>query len=269
MVTIGSKTKEIGDLYNAGLTIEEIARRFQISKRGVEKRLNSYKKLSLGLYPAVEIEPRWTLQMVKEGFDRFLAEHGRLPTAYEVDDTSYLPSSRQIQRRFGGLSALREQLGYKDVHFGKGKHRRDIQARSGLRGGNAEDELERLLIDRFGELFVHSERRFGDNRNRVDFVVYARDKVVGIDVFATDDKRTLIKNIGVKMPKYINFPSNIPLFFVVWGDGLTQEEIDIATKNTSKLASYPSLRVVNSSSLLNYLATLSPLTNPDGYSAML
>lgn len=57
----------------------------------------------------------WTQEKLKIAFERYIAEYGRLPTAPEVDLTDYLPSSRQIQRSFGGLKKLRQALGYEDV----------------------------------------------------------------------------------------------------------------------------------------------------------
>jgi len=273
MVTVGEKTKRIVQLHKDGLSVEEIAEHFNISTGSVLKRLKSFEKIEQGFYspgnPNYKLDYQkpvtWTTEQMKEGFDRFLKENGRLPTAYEIDDTPYLPSARQIQRRFGGVSKLRLELGYGEVHFGKGVQRGDRSRATGLRGGAAEDELEKMLVKRFGELFVQSEKRFGEIRNRVDFVVYAKDVVVGIDVFATDDKRTIIKNIAVKIPKYISFPKDVPLFFVVWTDKITQQEIDRAIANMSKLALLPHLKVVNADSLFENLIDLETLIPPMGY----
>ena len=52
----------------------------------------------------------WTVNR-KEGFERFVQENGRLPSAVEIDAIDYLPSSRLIQRKFGGLERLRGALG--------------------------------------------------------------------------------------------------------------------------------------------------------------
>jgi hypothetical protein len=37
--------------------------------------------------------PIWSKDAIKEGFDKFIYENGRLPKAHEVDKSSYLPSS--------------------------------------------------------------------------------------------------------------------------------------------------------------------------------
>jgi hypothetical protein len=193
MPSLGDKTNQIVKLHESGVSVEDIASQFGISLRSVEKRLSSYKKVRLGLYPAPQIEPKWNNENIKAGFDRFITENGRLPTAYEIDDCSYLPSARQIQRRFGGLSNL-----------------------------------------------------------------------FGIDVFSTDDKRYVVKNIGVKLPKYLSFPSTIPLFFVIAGDNLTQEEVDLISTSIVRLAELPMAKLITVSALYDYLKTIEPLALPDG-----
>ena len=273
MVAVGEKTKQIVRLYNDGESVENIALQFGISQGSVLKRLKSYEKISSGFYTSSEYKDKnryevpvvWTIENIKIGLDRFISESGHLPTAYEVDDCPYLPSSRQIQRRFGGLSKLREQLGYDQIHLGRGSNRGDSSRKTGLRGGNAEDELEKLLVAKFGELFVQSEKRFGVKRNRIDFLIYAKNALIGIDVFATDEKRTIIKNVAVKIPKYISFPSHIPLFFVVWSDAISDDEITNAVKNMSSMSRLPNLKVVGVNSMLSYLENLEPLSPPNNY----
>lgn len=80
----------------------------------------------------------WTIEKIKEGFERFEKENGRLPRALEVDSISYLPSARQIQRAFGGLVELRKLIGYEDNNFSAGKHRSKIGLES-----NAAVKMER------------------------------------------------------------------------------------------------------------------------------
>lgn len=175
----------------------------------------------------------WNIEKIKEGLDRFLIQNGRLPTSPEVDKLEYLPSSRQIQRKFGGLEKLRSILGYEDTHLGKGKYRSAISIRSNLNGRNAEIELEKILKDKFHEVFVHTEKIFDDSKNRVDFYIYCPDGNFGIDVFHTQTMRDLQKNINIKINKYKNFPCQ--LFLVVAGDNFKQEELDGYTKQKKKV----------------------------------
>ncbi len=176
----------------------------------------------------------WTIEKIKEGFDKFFKENGRLPTSPEIDKLDYLPSSRQIQRRFGGLEAIRKDLGYSDVNFGRGDFRKQNSFKVGLRGKNSEQELEKLLQEKFGEVFVHSEKPFfyGTNKIRVDFYIFCPDGNFGVDIFFTENIRDLQKNINIKLDKYGDFKDK--LYFVLDGGLITQVDIDLYSDNKTK-----------------------------------
>ena len=167
---------------------------------------------------------KWTIEKIKEGFDRFLNENGRLPIATEIDSLNYLPSSRLIEYRFGGLEKLRKTLGYKDVNFGKGKFRQKIAAESNKKGRKAELALEEFLRNKFGEVFVHTEKSFDNTKIRIDFYVYSPVGNFGIDVFYPDTMRNLEVNVNAKIDKYLSFPDK--LYFVVANDNIKQSDID-------------------------------------------
>lgn len=266
MVSIGQKTLDVVNMYNSGVTVTDIAKEMNITVSNVEGRLRSYRRFKSGNYK-IQKQPIWDTEKIKAGFDKFIELNGRLPTADEVDEVDYLPSSRQIQRRYGGLSKLRESLGYDDIHFGRGDHRSRIQKSSRVRGNEAELEMYKWLINRFGEPFVHSEKEYGDVRNRADFLVYAEGITVGIDVFATNTLRTLRKNVDIKAKKYINFPKNIPLLFVAWGGEFTQEEINIVCR--THLSKLPNLRVVTATSAFERLSRINPIIVPSGFVPMI
>lgn len=175
----------------------------------------------------------WTVQKIKEGFERFEREYGRLPTAPEIDRLEYLPSSRQIQRKFGGLEKLREVLGYKDTNFGRGDYRSKITLRVNKKGRETELELEKILRNRFNEVFVHTERVFDDSKNRVDFYIYSPDGNFGIDVFYTDTIHDLQNNINLKIDKYLKFPNQ--LYIVVANPNFAQEDLDKYSKEKRKV----------------------------------
>lgn len=52
----------------------------------------------------------WTSEQLKIGFLKFYELHGHYPTSHEVDAFEFLPSSRSMQRRFGGLVEVRKAL---------------------------------------------------------------------------------------------------------------------------------------------------------------
>lgn len=176
---------------------------------------------------------RWNIPLLKAGFERFLSENGHYPTALEIDSCPYLCSSRQIQRKFGGLLMLREKLGIGDINYAVGEHRRKIWSEVGGLSLSSERNVSEYLIHRYGEICVHEEKKYGDGRNRVDFYVYAK-RNFAVEVFNTYTAHGIIGNLNSKLKKYRDFPHKI--FFVVTGGAFTQEEIDkILSRKQSKL----------------------------------
>lgn len=192
----------------------------------------------------------WTKESIKLAFEDFLTEHGRLPTAPEIDSSSHLPSSRQIQRKFGGLRVLRAELGYEDTDFGSGKSRSIMAAANNTRSINSERLLEKELISIFGELFVHTEKFYGVGKNRVDFLIYTQDGNFGVDIFTTETKRDLQKNINIKVDKYLDFPKDTDLYFAVASVNLSEADVQDAIANMSKLSLIPRLEIVTISELV-------------------
>ncbi len=112
----------------------------------------------------------WVEETIKIGIERFIEEHGYMPSATDIDECPYLPSARQIQRVYGGVVELRRKLGYGEVNFTRGELRKVIVTKSNLRGLGAEDYIEPMLISKFGEPFVHVQKRYyKGTKNRYDF----------------------------------------------------------------------------------------------------
>lgn len=212
-----------------------------------------------------DAENGWTTERIKVAFDRFRAENGRLPTAPEVDRVDYLPSARQIQRKFGGLKALREQLGYDETDFGKGKNRTRLASTNNLRAKEAERELEKELSDLFGEPYVHAEKYYGEGRNRADFIVYTMDGIFGIDVFTTETRHDLQKNVAIKVDKYLDFPQSVSLYFVVVSTTLNEDDVTAACRGMVKVSKLPELNIVTPAGLFRAVKALRPYSKPIGF----
>lgn len=176
---------------------------------------------------------KWTTKAIREGLDRFNRENSHYPTALEIDKTTYLPSSRQIQRRFGGLINFRKLAGHNVTDFSSGSGRSDIAIQAGRRGLAGEKEVEKGLVEYFGEEFVHVEKRWGPLKRRLDFFVYSPKEIFGVDVISTSSLHSLIVNLNIKIPRYTDFPHE--LYFVVVGSNLPQEKLDKLVKNKKKL----------------------------------
>ncbi len=214
-------------------------------------------------------ETIWTLANIKAGFDKFILEEGRLPTAHEIDNTNFLPSSRQIQRGFGGLKRLRQDLGYEDIDFGSGENRSASATKSSIRGLKSEQELEIELIHQFGELYVHTEKRYGRQGSRLDFMVFTPEGNIGIDIFYPNTIRTLQSNVNIKIPKYLDFPKSVPLYFVCANLELSEDDIEYAAMHMGKMRLIPRLRVTGLVEFRNILAHYSRYPDPANYQSLI
>lgn len=193
---------------------------------------------------------------IKEGFDKFYQEHGRYPTALEIDEYASLPSSRQIQRRFGGLQNLRKELGLDTLNFTKGSIRSQSAQYIGKRGLDFEREIRKILINKFGEVFVHEQKPFNDYAGRLDFFVYAKNNKFGIDVFFASYKHSLIGCINSKQRLYKNFADKLILLQL--NPKIDQKVVDQYLSN--KKNTLPSnVSVLSLNKFLKFIQTIQPL----------
>lgn len=164
-----------------------------------------------------------TLKLIKLGLERFYRENNHYPIAPEIDKCSYLPSSRQIQRKFGGLPAIRKQLGFKDLDYSKGVFRSKMASSTNILSSASEGNVRDFLNKEYGELCIHEEKKYGKGKNRVDFFIYAKTNF-GVEVFNTYTLRNLAKNMNIKLKKFYDY--KFYLYFVVTGEDFNQTSID-------------------------------------------
>lgn len=208
---------------------------------------------------------KWSLELIKSGVELFVATHSRMPTARDFDHEDYLPSARQIQRNFGGLPTLREQLGYGKIDFTKGELRTKISRQASIDGINAEEYLEPLLVAKFGEPYVHTQKRYASGtKSRYDFFVYAKDLCFGVDVFTTSRSEYISTNVRHKIQKYKLAP-NVQTLFVTIGTNFSEDEINRAEESLPELATLPHLKLMNEEQFLSYIEDLRPLPMPHDF----
>lgn len=211
---------------------------------------------------------RWTLNSIRNGIERFIVEHNRPPTAIDFDQTAYLPSSRHIQRAHGGLATLREALGYYERNFTKGSARSKIASAAGVRGIEAEEALELILMKKFGEPYVHSQKRYiRGGKSRYDFFVYAKDYSFGIDIFATERREYIEKNVRHKIRKYAETSLHIPIYFVLSGKSFTNDDTEPVEYMLLR-HTYPNIHLMTLANFIIFIETLTPLKLPVGMKSM-
>ena len=207
----------------------------------------------------------WTIDSIEQGIMRYQQETGHYPNATDFDECPYLPSARQIQRKFGGMEKLGERLGIAEINYTKGNLRRAIYDNFSERSLDAEDKLEMALIAYFGEPYVHTQKRYYRlMKNRWDFFVYCQDGHFGIDIFSTARQAYIMNNIRHKLPKYADVPSSMPIYFVVDAPTLSDIEIGQVVSSSLLLQQYPNIHIISFPAFLrDIMPTYVPLTLPD------
>lgn len=203
---------------------------------------------------------KWSLERIREGFERFHKENGRLPTGPEIDACEYLSSTRQLNRLFGGLPELRKLLGYSETDFSKGKYRSEIGIASNKRSKISEDTLRDILFEKFHEPFVHLEKPIDKYRKlRADFYVYNPLENFAVDVFTTETYHNLDTNVYIKLRKYSHITE---LFYLV----LTSENLtagDVALFNKRKAKNFPvNIKLVTFQQFIELIGTMPSYQNP-------
>lgn len=157
-------------------------------------------------------EVTWTKERIKQGLHTFHDEYGYFPTSHDIDAFEGLPSSRQIQRSYGGLMALRREFGL--VSFNSGAVRSEVAIEINKRGLLLEAKIATFLIQYFGEIAVHSQKPYAsDSKKKLDFYVYTPSYNFGVDVFFAKDFFSLQGSLGSKLKRYSDFPQHLFLVY--------------------------------------------------------
>lgn len=180
---------------------------------------------------------------LKKAFEDFTLENGHEPTSYEIDADSRFISSRQIQRRFGGLKQLRTDLNLKVVDFTKGEERNRTLARIGPRSIEVEKIMYRVLLKKYSAANIHKQYPYCDDyRTKADFCLWNRKKNHRdiIDIFYPSSMRTLQGCVNSKQRKYLEIVDHnlegytYDIWFVCANPEVTEEKIEKFLKNKEK-----------------------------------
>lgn len=179
-------------------------------------------------------QKRWKTDEIETGLKHFFNEHSRYPTSTEIDKYKYLPSAKSIQRSFGGLVKIREELGLEgNSDLRTGEHSSNRCFTINERNNVVEKKVYDFLVNRYGKPFVHREYLFTDDRRiRADFFVYDSKSGFCVDVFYPADRRNLIGCLNSKLKKYSHeYMSDYPIIFLQMNEELDQKILDDVMKN--------------------------------------
>lgn len=202
---------------------------------------------------------KWNLNNIKYGLEDFYKLNKRYPSALEIDKYPLLPSSRQVQRKFGGLKELRKLLGLpnEDLDYTRGPARSGVAKAIGERGKDFEKEIYTILTKRFGEVFVHQQKPFNDYKSRVDFFVYAKNYKFGVDVFYPKDLHSFVCCVNIKEKTYMN--PGFDMIFISINPDIDQSLIN---KFISRRKNKTPQKVMDFDEFKKHIDTIIPLCLP-------
>jgi hypothetical protein len=202
----------------------------------------------------------WTQDNILCGFRKFYEDNGRWPD-HTDNSCPYLPNVKTLQRKFGGITKIRSILGINDIDHRKGVYRSDISRIVGKRGFTLEEDVYKLLVDRFHEPFVHYQSRaMPASGIRVDFVVYHKKGKFAIDVFYPDNNKIRFStNVSLKYKTYKSFP--FELYLCVGNDQLFTSDIENNIAS-SKIDRNPNVILVGLNDFIQRMGQYQPLDNP-------
>lgn len=179
----------------------------------------------------------WKIEEVTAGLKKFFDENQRYPTSTEIDKYGYLPSSKSIQRSFGGLVVIRKRLDLENNYdFRKGKYSSERALHINKRNNLLEKKVYEFLVKHYDKPFVHREYLFmDDRRTRADFFVFDSKNGFCVDIFYPSDKRNLIGCLNNKLSKYKQtYMRQYPVIFLEMNSDINQDVLDNIIKNKKK-----------------------------------
>lgn len=195
----------------------------------METKYQNLKKRKLGFLANGQ---KWTLDNIKDGLEYYRELYGNYPTSKEVDRFEFLPAARSIQRNYGGLVNLREQLGLSGSHnYSKGKERGAKAQEADRRARVYEEEFFYFLSSQFAEIRIHEHKVIRPGNVSCDFFIYTSDtEGVIIDLFYAADIDSVSKVVNIKYKKYLEVKFPV-LFIVVGNEKISQSSINTMAEN--------------------------------------
>jgi hypothetical protein len=143
----------------------------------------------------------YTKEDIVKNINLFIEKYGYEPSSHDFTNENNLPNKKTIERRFGGLRKLREELGlYVDHRIGK--KRSNTANEINKRAIKWNSIIYKKLLTIFDEKLIHRESSiFDDRRNRTDFKVYA-NKTFLVDIFYPKNRQSLLGCVLLKQKKY-------------------------------------------------------------------
>lgn len=195
----------------------------------------------------------WQENEIKAGFLKFFDLNGRYPSAEEIDSFEFLPSSRSIQRSYGGLVSLRKRLFPEEISsYTTGAYRTNIASMMYKRAQKYEERFWFRLCEHFQEIAIHEQKRIRPGSVASDFFIYVdENKGVCLDLFYAQNMRAVANVINIKLKRYRQL--NCPVIFIVISTDNVDDLLIEAQIMNRKIALPTHVSVVTESTFWNYI----------------
>ena len=152
------------------------------------------------------VQPKglWSIDQIRAGFVKFYEEHNRYPTALEIDSYEFLPSSRSLQRSYGGLVSIRQKLFPGEIlNFTTGEYRSKVASSTFRRAQDYEELFYNKLCGHFDPIAIHEHKVIRPGRVTSDFYIYTNETSgICLDLFYAKDMFSVAGVINNKVRRY-------------------------------------------------------------------
>ncbi|MFA6271560.1 MAG: hypothetical protein WC693_00435 [Patescibacteria group bacterium] len=204
----------------------------------------------------------WSMDNVLSGFRQFYKENDRWPVASDMNTYKYLPNVKTLNRKFGGITNIRKELGLVETNYTKGVTRSKKSKVLWDRGFKAEQDVYAILKEYYHEPFVHNQARVvvGDNTLKADFIVYHKSGKYAVDVFFPDSEIShFTNNLIHKIRTYKNFPYKI--YLVVSNKEISESTIEERAK-TLRVSQNINIKLVSFNTFVKEISKYKALSDP-------
>jgi hypothetical protein len=141
---------------------------------------------------------------IQQKIEKFYQENQRYPLARDFDNTAYLPSARTIQRKYGGLVALKKDMGLTETDARTGTQRVDKAKAINERNNKIEAQFTKDLKNKMDVRNIHHPYApFDDSKINIDYLLFhpTEKKAVGLELFYPEDRHSFYGCLNIKQHK--------------------------------------------------------------------
>lgn len=152
--------------------------------------------------------------------DQFKAIHGHYPSSIELDKSDFLPSAKTVQRKFGGLKKLKQELGIDEPV---------LRQKLDINNFHSKVDIMTILSKKYQPEAI---QRFPDELN-VELKINVNKSVSNniahnityIDFLYPSDKKSFIGCVNAKQNK-LGFFEEGRILLIVMNKHISQKDID-------------------------------------------